>query len=85
MKCRYCHQEMLTSEGCTFSNVKIDGQLYKRVKVGENSDDYYFNKPGSRCGDCGALYGHYHHPGCDIEISPVDGTQLLNNAPEFLE
>lgn len=85
MKCKYCHEKMITSDGCTFSKVKINGQIFDRIKVGENSDDYYFEKPNSRCGDCGALYGHYHHPGCDIEISPIDGTQLILSAEDFME
>ena len=32
----------------------------------------------TRCTDCGAMVGHYHHPGCDVERCPVCGEQLIS-------
>ena len=74
-KCNACKREMLTAEGCTFKYIKTeDGKYYEREKVGNEG----FLSPGDRCGDCGALYGHYHHTDCDIERCPICGLQLIS-------
>lgn len=74
-KCEACGQEMLTAKGCTFKYLKMtDGRFVERQKVGDEG----WTPEGQRCGDCGALYGNYHHPNCDIERCPVCGMQLLS-------
>ena len=73
-KCEYCDREMLTSKGCTFTKIKLEnGQVYDRMKVG---DEGWINK-NERCPDCGAMYGGYHHFGCDVERRPICGSQQL--------
>lgn len=74
-KCEACGREMLTASGCTFKYVQtLDGKHYHRMKVG---DDGWVDV-GERCGDCGAKYGYYHHPGCDNERCPICGGQIIS-------
>lgn len=72
--CKACGQEMLEAEGCALGYLAMeDGTLVERERVGDEG----WVEPGQRCGDCGALYGFYHHPECDIERCPICGWQLL--------
>lgn len=70
--CKYCKRDMLKTSGCTFTKFELRNRIVvPRQKVGEEDRI----KPGKRCGDCGALYGNYHHFGCDMERCPVCGMQ----------
>lgn len=33
---------------------------------------------GSHCSDCCAMYGGYHHFGCDVERCPICGGQQIS-------
>jgi len=74
-ECEFCKREMLKADGCTFTHIRTkDGKLVRRQTVGD--EGWY--SPGERCGDCGALFGYYHHPGCDVERCPVCGQQMIS-------
>lgn len=75
-KCKLCGKEMLRAKGCTgkYLHMSTTGKFVKRMKVGEEG----WVPEGKRCGDCGAMYGYYHHPGCDIERCPICGMQLIS-------
>lgn len=75
--CDYCHGDMLKIPGCVRVSIVHKGKEYEPIKFGAENN-LFAAKPDTRCGDCGALYGHYHHPGCDLERCPVCGSQLLS-------
>ena len=84
--CPACKREMLKVDGCTYNYMESDDgrEVFKRIKVGDPGDmvaEHCSVDPATyRCGDCGAKWGHYHHPGCDLESCPVCGEQLISCA-----
>lgn len=79
-KCKYCGKVMLECDGCDESTLIMNnGEEYDRIPVGDEDDFYnYVDDEDLRCHDCNALYGHYHHSGCDCETCPVCHEQLLS-------
>ena len=75
--CRCCNRDMMETYGCNYAPIIHHGKKYRPIKVGAPGDIYFDNKKG-RCGDCGAVPGHYHHVGCDLERCPVCGDQLIS-------
>ena len=60
-KCELCGKDMLESKGCAVSKINVAGKVYKRISVGGQGDFLEDGPMDARCGDCGALMGHYHH------------------------
>lgn len=83
-KCMCCGREMRTANGCAGTTFVVKGKKYPRIKVGDDKDyAMTWNKAGNnkseyRCGDCGAKWGYYHHPGCDLEVCPICGGQAIS-------
>ena len=84
-KCLACKREMYTSEGCAIEKLHIDGEVYQRIKYGE--EPYWTGQlePEQRCHDCGALLKNYHHWECDMECCPACGEQLIGCDCEEVE
>lgn len=77
-KCKICKGDMSKVTGCKPSVFIHNGKRYERVKVGDAGDFFENGNNDTRCGDCGAKHGYYHHDGCDCERCPVCGSQLLS-------
>lgn len=74
--CEYCEQEMTTTEGCAnHTYILKDGTKVLAVKAGELDD---WVQEGETCGDCGAMHGHPHHIGCDIERCRLCEGQMIS-------
>ena len=63
---------MTTADGCTLE--AFDQRAKPRIKWGDETRfrgiDSWPPDKDERCHDCGALPGHYHHPGCDMDECP---------------
>lgn len=69
--CGHCRQGMRTAASCTPTVLVIGGRRYRRQR-GKTIG------PDSRCGDCGVRDGGVHHLGCDLEVCPQCGGQLIS-------
>ena len=76
--CQDCLQEMTPGNGCTFSQIIINGKTYKRIKSGDKNDFAFKMGKNIICHDCNAGVGKYHHFGCDCERCPACHGQLIS-------
>lgn len=77
-KCMKCDREMFSANGCSIGTVTVNGKVFNRIRVGDPGDFDEGENKTIRCHDCNALYGHFHHWGCDAERCPVCGHQLIS-------
>lgn len=75
--CGVCGQDPMKSDGCRVAVIYIENEKYTRIP--------FFGNAGERCHDCNALSGHYHHWGCDAEVCPMCGGQLIGCECEEVE
>jgi len=66
--CEYCGRDMLVTKSCDKVPIVF--------ATGSKMDPIPYT--GERCPDCGVTTGGYHHPGCDMEICPLCGGQLIS-------
>jgi rRNA maturation endonuclease Nob1 len=70
--CQDCGQEM------TLKATKSCKKQAFRFPGGERPRLAYDGNCGKRCGDCNVAIGGYHHLGCDQEICPSCGSQVIS-------
>lgn len=76
VKCNVCEKEMGSSTGCCDHAYKLEnGKIVIAVKAEELND---WVEPNGICHDCGAHYGEFHHPGCDVERCRKCGGQFIS-------
>lgn len=72
--CKYCNLEMknkkTTTCPCNKTIEFLDGEILPAIP--------YESETNKRCHDCSIVPGGFHHPGCDVEICPRCGGQLIS-------
>lgn len=69
--CGYCNLQM-NGAACTVETFDINGGTYQRIPFRIDWDENI-----RVCNDCGTVYGHLHHPRCDLEECPRCHQQLI--------
>ena len=80
--CSWCHGEMEMPISCTVSAFHQNGRRFDLAPFGDDPD---WPSTREECGDCGAIRGGFHHPGCDIQRCPACGGQLISCGCRFDE
>lgn len=73
--CDICNREMNEAKGCAVVHHILEGGV--KIKPVLAGDDQWV-EPGERCSDCGAMHGHPHHTGCDVERCGNCGGQFIS-------
>jgi hypothetical protein len=73
--CGWCHGDMAMAISCTVDVWHQNGRRFAMIRVG---DEPGWHTSSDQCGDCVAIRGGWHHPGCDLQRCPVCGGQLMS-------
>lgn len=77
MGCAACGDNVnANSDGCTVGELICNGEVYDRVKVGDEADIYTDLNEDQRCSGCFARIGYFHHFGCGFERCPACGNPM---------
>src|SRR5690606_3984579 len=72
--CKICNQEMGDSSIVTCTGNLLISYPDRKWRT----PIPYHGRDGERCGDCNVGRGGRHHPGCDREVCPRCGGQLIS-------
>lgn len=73
--CKFCNQDMLKFDNCPVNDF-VEFPSGEKLPAIPYTNEYIKGK--HQCHDCGVSVGNYHHPGCDMEICPQCGGQLIS-------
>lgn len=73
--CDWCGQEMTSAASCGIDVLHQDGRPIPMVSYGPGLGR---RSRRDRCGDCGVARDGFHHLGCDLQVCPVCGGQMLS-------
>lgn len=80
--CGWCRGEMTMAISCTINVLHQNGHRFHLVPFGHECGR---GSRAKQCGDCGAIRGGWHHPGCDLQPCPACGRQLISCGCRFDE
>ncbi len=76
VKCETCGQLMAPDSSCWPVVIDAGGAEYSRIRFG-GAGDWPERWAEGPCRDCNVLPGKVHHWGCDQEVCPKCGAQML--------
>lgn len=72
--CPWCRKPMDYGVGCSIERLEVNGVKKNRIPFGDEPH----GRNREECPDCRVERGQFHHEGCDWEVCPFDGKQLLS-------
>ena len=74
--CEFCGGRIGSTVGCRTRTFHFEKKLYHRIKVGDSFDDFV-DKHITRCTECYAQKGRWHHWKCKKERCPICKNYLV--------
>lgn len=79
--CTWCNEDMTVATTCTVDAFHREGRRFAMIRLGSERGQFF----DDQCDDCGVVRGGLHHPGCDLQVCPACGHQMLSCGCRFDE